>query len=266
LNDAQPTTTAVTLDDGAVTHLDRWGESGPLLLCVHGMTSSRKSWERLALHLADRYRVVAYDQRGHGDSSGVTGPMTLARAQRDCENVVAHMCETPFALIGHSWGGAVVLLCGRRAPVEKIVAIDPMLRQCDDRWYSEFLEELAPLFALEGEARAEKVRHEYAQWPQIDRERKVHAVATMDARPIERLRDENSLSDWDLRATLVRYPRPLLVAVAQQSESIISASDLQLVRERGGPNVQTVVFENQGHSLHRTDFERFVRVLEEFLS
>lgn len=265
MNDVQPETTAVMLDDGVLTQLDRWGASGPLLLCVHGMTSSRKSWERLALRLADRYRVVAYDQRGHGDSSGVTGPMTLARAQRDCENVVAHLREMPLALIGHSWGGAVVIRSGRTMPVEQVVAIDPMLRQCDDRWYAEFLDELAPLFALEGEARAQKVRHEYAQWPQIDRERKVHAISTMDAGPIERLRDENSSSDWDLRETLARYPRRLLVAVAQQSESIINAPDLELLRDRGGPNVQAIVFENQGHSLHRTDFDRFVRVLEEFL-
>jgi pimeloyl-ACP methyl ester carboxylesterase len=265
VNDLQSETLQIALDDGAMTHVDRWGNAGPLLVCVHGMTSSRKSWERLALQLADRYRVVSYDQRGHGDSSQIVGPMTLARGRRDLENVVTALGETPYALLGHSWGGAVVLLGGRTIPVAKVVAIDPMLRQCSDLWYAEFLDDLAPIFALQGEARAAKVRADYAQWPEIDRERKIHAVATMDAGPVARLRDENAPTDWDLRITIADYPRPLLMAIADQSESIIEAADLELIRTRGGMNVQTIVFENQGHSLHRTDFEHFMQVLGGFL-
>ncbi|HEY5256764.1 MAG TPA: alpha/beta hydrolase [Candidatus Baltobacteraceae bacterium] len=255
----------VALDDGATAQLDRWGERGPLLLCVHGMTSSRKSWERVARHLADRYRVVAYDQRGHGDSSGVCGPMTLARATRDLENVAGALGEVPYALIGHSWGGAVVILGGRSMAVRKVVAIDPMLRQRDDRWYAEFLEDLAPIFALQGAERAAKVRAEYADWPEIDRERKVHAVATMDAGPIQRLRDENPAATWDLRETIAAYPKPLLLAMADQTQSIVSADDLDLVRERGGNHVRVAIFEGQGHSLHRTAFDAFVSDLDAFL-
>ncbi|HVS45161.1 MAG TPA: alpha/beta hydrolase [Verrucomicrobiae bacterium] len=260
-----PQTETLTLDDGAITHVDFWGERGPTLLCVHGMTSSRKSWELLGLHLADRYRVVAYDQRGHGDSAGVAGPMTLARAQRDLENVAAYLDETPFALLGHSWGGAVVLLAGRSLSVEKVVAIDPMLHQAENRWYAEFLGDLAAIFAVSGQARADKVREEYAQSSQRDGERKVHAVATMDAGVIERLRDENAPADWDLRETVSAYPRPLLVAVAGSAESIIDPADLALLQARGGENVRVVVFDGQDHSLHRTDFEHFTTVLDEFL-
>jgi len=148
----------VTLDDGAQTTVERWGEAGPIVLCVHGMTSSRKSWERTALHLRGRFRVVSYDQRGHGDSSGVTGPMTIERAVRDLENVVASLGETPHALLGHSWGGAVVILAGRSLPVRRVVAIDPGLRQLPQQWYREMLEEIAPTFALQGAARDAYVR------------------------------------------------------------------------------------------------------------
>jgi len=45
-------TVTVALGDGKSTRADQWGESGPVLLCVHGITSSRRSWERFAQHFA----------------------------------------------------------------------------------------------------------------------------------------------------------------------------------------------------------------------
>ena len=118
----------VHFDDGKATKLDEWGESGPVIVCVHGISSSRKSWERLAQHLGASYRIFAYDQRGHGDSAKVTGPMTLERSVRDLEAVIATIDAPIHALIGHSWGGAVVLLGGRRVETTRVVAIDPMIR------------------------------------------------------------------------------------------------------------------------------------------
>jgi pimeloyl-ACP methyl ester carboxylesterase len=255
----------VDLDDGASTLVERWGREGPLVLCIHGMTSSRKSWERTALHLRGRYRVAAYDQRGHGDSSAVTGPMTLERSVRDLENVAQSLGEMPHALIGHSWGGAVAILGGRRLSVGRVVAIDPAVRHLSADWYAGLLEEMAPTFALHGDARAALVRRDYADWPEIDRERKVHAVATMTAEPLERLRDENRAEDWDLIPALRGYPKPLLVAVADPAESIVSAEDLASMRRGGGRDVEVTVFEGEGHNLHRMAFERFARELDRFL-
>jgi len=256
----------IILDDGAQTTLERWGEAGPLVLCVHGMTSSRKSWERSALHLRDRFRVVAYDQRGHGDSAGVTGPMTIARAVRDVENVVAALGETPYALLGHSWGGAVAILAGRSLPVARVVAIDPMLRQLSRQWYREMLEEVAPIFALHGAARDAYVREDYAAWPEIDRERKVHAVANMTLAPLHGLRDENDERTWDLLPALVDYPAPLLLAIADPDETIVAPADLAAVERDAGDAVKIVVFKGEGHNLHRMAFDRFAAELDAFLA
>ena len=256
----------VTLDDGAQTTVERWGEAGPIVLCVHGMTSSRKSWERTALHLRDRFRVVAYDQRGHGDSSGVAGPMTIERGVRDLENVAASLGEAPFALLGHSWGGAVVILAGRSLPVERVVAIDPGLRQLPQQWYREMLEEIAPMFALHGAARDAYVREDYAAWPEIDRERKVHAVATMTLAPLHGLRDENDGESWNVLPALVDYPKPLLLAIADPEETIVAPSDLATVARDGGDEVKIVTFKGEGHNLHRMAFDRFATELDRFLA
>ena len=256
----------VTLDDGAQTILERFGSQGPVMLCVHGMTSSRKSWERFALHYADRARVYAYDQRGHGDSAGVTGPMTLHRALLDLYNVMDAMPDSVDTLVGHSWGGAVTILGGRRFDVRRIVAVDPMIRQAGDPWYDEFISELRALFANKGDARDAKIQEEYTQlgWGEIDVERKKHAVRNMTTIPIERLRTDNPAETWDLRRDLEDYPKPLLLAMADASESIVPLEDLKYVREHGGPNVAIRVFEGQGHNLHRTAFEQFIREVDVF--
>lgn len=257
----------VALDDGAQTTLERWGERGPVILAVHGMTSSRKSWERFALQYQDRYRIYAYDQRGHGDSADVTGPMTLHRALLDLYNIMEAIPDPVDVLMGHSWGGAVAILGGRRFDVRCVVAVDPMIRQADLPWYDEFLDDLKSLFAHKGAARDAKVEEEYRTlgWGDVDVERKKHAVRNMTAVPIERLRDENPPETWDLRRDLESYPKPLLLAMADASESIVPIEDLKYVRERGGPNVAIRVFEGQGHNLHRTDFERFTKELDTFL-
>jgi non-heme chloroperoxidase len=254
----------VRLDDGALTTLERWGERGPVMLCVHGMTSSRKSWERFALHYADRYRVYAYDQRGHGDSAALTGPMSLHRCLLDLYNVMEAIPERIEVLAGHSWGGAVAILGGRRFDVGGIVAVDPMIRQAGNAWYDEFLADLRALFAHKGTARDAKVEEEYRSqgWDEMDVERKKHAVRNMTAAPIERLRDDNPPKSWDLRGDLENYPKPLLLVMAGAQESIVTLEDLKTVRERGGPNVAIRVFEDQGHNLHRTAFERFTKEMD----
>lgn len=257
----------VKLDDGAETILERWGHGGPLVLAVHGMTSSRKSWERFAQHYEDRYRIYAYDQRGHGDSANVNGPMTLHRALLDLYNVMDALPEPVDTLAGHSWGGAVAILGGRRFDVRRVVAVDPMIRQADSPWYDEFIAELKAQFAHKGDARDAVVEEQYTAlgWGPIDVERKKHAVRHMTIQPIERLRDENPPETWDLRRDLEDYPKPLLLAMADPSESIVRLGDLKYVREKGGPNIAIRVFERQGHNLHRTSFDQFIRELDVFL-
>ena len=254
----------VTLDDGATTTVEQWGTAGPVILCVHGMVSSRRSWLRLAERFADRFRIVAYDQRGHGDSSPVAGPMTLERGVRDAQNVAAAIGEADV-VVGHSWGGAIAIRAGESIDVRGVVAIDPMIVQVSRDWYDEYLEELEAAFVPTGDARDAAVRAEYAQWHPTDVDGKVHAVRTMTTRPIAGLRDENPSTEWDLRADIARYSKPLLLAMAGRDGSIVPDEVMDDVMGHHPPVVQIEAFEGAGHNPHRTDFETFAVVFEEFV-
>jgi pimeloyl-ACP methyl ester carboxylesterase len=252
----------IDLGDGVSTTLEQWGDSGPGILCVHGIASSRKSWVRTAETLAANYRVFAYDQRGHGDSAGVAGPMTHAQSVRDLLAVERAIDGDVFALIGHSWGGAIVLRGGHEIPGVRVIAIDPMIHQAPGAWASDFVEDLVPLLALPLGEREAAIREMFAGSAPVEIDAKVHALRAMTIDPIVALGAENGADagQWDLREIVRNYPRPLSLLLADPLDSVVFPDDVAFVRAHGGPNVTIVVFEGEGHTLHRSAFERFAAV------
>lgn len=54
--------------DGLTFHYVDWCGSGAPLVMLHGLSGHARTWDHTAAALGDRYRVLALDQRGHGDS------------------------------------------------------------------------------------------------------------------------------------------------------------------------------------------------------
>jgi pimeloyl-ACP methyl ester carboxylesterase len=264
---AASTTRTIALGDGDVTTLEQWGESGPAVVCVHGIGSSRKDFVRLAEALSGSYRVFAYDQRGHGDSAGVTGPMSHEQLVRDLATVTDAIGGGVFALIGHSWGGAMVIKGGRRLDVARVIAIDPLIREAKGAWAADFVDDLVPLFALPPAEREAHIRAMFDGANPVDIDGKVHAMRSMTIAPIVALGADNDADagGWDLTADVRTYPKPLLLMVADPSESVVSPDDLAYVRANGGTNVSIDVFEGEGHTLHRSAFDRFAGSAGAFL-
>jgi len=258
---------SIDLGDGDTTTLEQWGESGPALLCVHGIGSSRKSWVRTAEAFGDSYRVFAYDQRGHGDSAAIGGPMTHAQSVRDLLAVARAIDGEVFALIGHSWGGTIVLAGGHDVACTHVVAIDPMIHYAGGQWAADFAADLEPLFARPLSEREGVIREMFAGLPPVEIDAKVHALRHMSIEPVVALGTDNGADagDWDLRETVRAYPKPLLLLLADPSDSVVSAEDAAFVHENGGENLTLEVFAGEGHALHRTAFERFAASVRDFL-
>jgi pimeloyl-ACP methyl ester carboxylesterase len=255
------------LSDGAETTVERWGDRGPIVAGVHGLGASRLGWARIAEHLADRYRLVAYDQRGHGDSS-VRGPMTFERGVRDLEEVVASLGEPVRALVGHSWGGAVVVAGGRRVGVDRVAAIDPMLRVERGVWSGSVMREYTKICGQTLEEREASIRASFAALPEIEVESKLHATRRLTLEPVAALGTDNAIDEggWDFRELVRDYPKPLLIALADPQRSVVPELEREEYRSGGGPNVRIEVFAGASHSLQRDAFDRFIPVLEDFLA
>lgn len=53
------------------------GATGPPLVLVHGAWADQRDWELVVPHLAQRFRVLTYDRRGHSQSEAAAGPGSL---------------------------------------------------------------------------------------------------------------------------------------------------------------------------------------------
>lgn len=108
-------------------HLD-WGSADrPTILLVHGSRLHAHVWNDFCRRFHDRYRIVAVDQRGHGDSGWCADRnYTLEDFYQDLRAVVAERNLQRFTLIGHSLGGRVSMLFAERHPerVERLVLVD----------------------------------------------------------------------------------------------------------------------------------------------
>lgn len=255
------------LSDGATTTVQQWGEYGPLVVAVHGVGSSRRGWTRLAEYLAPKLRFAAYDQRGHGDSS-VNAPMTLARSVGDLRDVVASLGEPVQALLGHSWGGAVVVAAAGDLDVTRVVALDPMLRVAEGVWSSNVIAEYRRLAAQTTAEREAGIRTSYAALPQVELDAKLHATRRFRFDALVAIGTENRIDegDWDLHPLVRGYPKPLLLALADPKRSALLEDERDEIRAAGGANVRVEVFPGAGHSLQRDAFDRVAPVLEAFLS
>lgn len=80
----------------------------PLVL-LHGGLGCRNDFLPLANMLADKYRLIAIDTRGHGRSTLGTRPMTYHQLEQDIATVLETLALTKAAIIGHSDGAIVAL-------------------------------------------------------------------------------------------------------------------------------------------------------------
>lgn len=111
--------------------LCEWGpESGPTVVCVHGLLDHGAAWEAVAQPLAAAgYHVVAPDLRGHGrsDHVGVGGSYQLLDFVSDLDGVMRALNVNAITLVGHSMGSSVALLYAAARPqqIAQLVLIEP---------------------------------------------------------------------------------------------------------------------------------------------
>jgi long-chain acyl-CoA synthetase len=96
------------------------------IVFIHGFGGKAEQWQYQMQKFAMDNRVIALDLRGHGLSDKPTAGYDMSRLQLDLETVLAQLkVSTPFVLVGHSFGGAVVTDYALNHPdhVEKLILI-----------------------------------------------------------------------------------------------------------------------------------------------
>ena len=105
-----------------------WGPddpAAPVVLAVHGITATHRSWPLVAAALP-HCRVVAPDLRGRGRSAGLPPPYGLARHAEDLEAVLDRLGVEEATVVGHSMGAFVAVSLAARvgARARGLVLVD----------------------------------------------------------------------------------------------------------------------------------------------
>lgn len=99
--------------DGTRLYVDVVGnDSRPTIVFAHGYALGHRVWHFQRRDLSDEFRIVTYDQRGHGASEeAVSGDYSIEALGRDLSAVLESTVQRdePVLVVGHSMGGMTLL-------------------------------------------------------------------------------------------------------------------------------------------------------------
>jgi 3-oxoadipate enol-lactonase len=105
------------MSDGTALHYRfDGGAARPVLMLSNSVGSTLEVWDPQMAALSEHFRVLRYDNRGHGASDVPPGPYAMARIGRDAQELIEGLQLAPLAFCGLSLGGMVGMWLGANAP------------------------------------------------------------------------------------------------------------------------------------------------------
>jgi len=103
--------------NGIRHHYLDWGnETKPPLLLLHATGLCAFPWKPIAKGLAENFHVMAFDQRGHGDTGPSVCGYTFHLLGEDLAAIIQECGWTNPCIVGHSAGGLVTLIAASLLP------------------------------------------------------------------------------------------------------------------------------------------------------
>lgn len=225
------------LVSGARIYYEEAGNpQGPPLVLLHGGLSTIAEFNGILPELAQRFRVIGIDSRGHGASTLGPGALTYERIQLDVEELLAHLGVTEPILLGSSDGGTVGyrVAAGTKIRVQKLITVGA-------HWHVHCTEPLRDLFlSVTAVGWAAKFPDGFRMYQRLN-----------PAPDFKRL-VESTVAMW-LDATPSGYPAEQIagiscpvLAIRGQDDHLASARDLDEVIVRV-PRAELVTVPNAGH-------------------
>ncbi len=97
----------------------------PIVL-LHGLGATADTWRLVAQDLCHNHLVVAFDQRGHGESEKPSTGYDLPTIAEDAIQGMAALGLGQVALVGHGWGARVALVMAAQHPalISHLILVD----------------------------------------------------------------------------------------------------------------------------------------------
>jgi len=246
-----------------------WGRaSDPLLVVLHGGGANAHWWDHIAPALSERFRVVALDFRGHGDSE-YPEELVVGGFNDDLEGLLSQLGNPGVVLVGHSMGGNVALDHATRHPEVRGLVLVDIARGASRR--SRRTARLALSLKRSYASREEAVsRYRFLPDAKHATERLRGAIAEHSVREQP---DGRFGFKFDPRwFGIPSRPRPdldglscaTLLVRGSESALLTAAGARDLIDQLPGAHLE--VIEGAGHHVHLDRPEAFISALRAFLS
>jgi pimeloyl-ACP methyl ester carboxylesterase len=240
----------LTIDGTRLSYLS-WGESGRPLVLLHGITSSARTWWRLAPALvAQGHHVYAFDMPGHGESDEISDhhiPFIASLIAR----AVRQIGLEQSVLIGHSWGGITSLTLANGPDAElfsRVVLIDPAVR-IDPANGEERLVSFLNGVGEPPEVTEPMVRANNPDWHDCDVAWKLEAFVQCRANAVRGLFLHSGA--WDASDEFSKLTLPTLLLVADDAYTVIPADLRAKIQASLPAQAHYLAIPNTTHNMFR---------------
>ncbi|MEX2206923.1 MAG: alpha/beta hydrolase [Myxococcota bacterium] len=282
----QPRSIRLPGTHGLDLHALEWSREGTLLLFLHGFSNDAHVWDWVAPVVAPHYRVVALDQRGHGDSGGdPEGRYDHETMARDANAAIESLGVSRVVIVGHSLGGRVAMRFAGLFPekLAGLVIVDSApdldargttrisldVQQQDwsfasvadyervlQRQYAATKPEILAKLAVHWTRKRDDGRYELRLDPGFMKARK--GISAEDAKAWS---EQEAKQLW---AALAKLPCPALVVRGAASD-VMSAEVADKMADEVIPNAKLETVARAGHSVMLDNPEAFEKVLTAFV-
>jgi 3-oxoadipate enol-lactonase len=238
------------------------------VVLLHGLGSSCRDWEFQEVALEERYRVVAIDLPGHGESTISRGPVTIEGMAADVAALLSEIDAGPAHVVGLSLGACVALRLGLQAPaqVRTLTLVNPFARvqPSGPRDVGRLLVRLTMLGVAPMRLVGAHVARSLFPWPE-QRALYEAAVASLGATSRRGYAAAlRALAQFDARGQLAAIRRPTLVVAGDRDGMIPLTPKVRLAAAI--PGARIVVVPASGHATPYDQPATFNRILLEFLA
>jgi pimeloyl-ACP methyl ester carboxylesterase len=220
----------ITPINGVKLYWELNGEAGDPLVLVHGSWGDHYGWAQIVPALAESFRVLTYDRRGHSQSERPMAQGSVRQDVADLAALIEHLGLAPAHILGNSFGGSIALrLAGERPDLIRSLLVHepPLFALIVDPAAKQVLESLQERIAVvidlleKGESEV-GARHfietiafgpgAWAELPAEVRQTFIFNAATF----LDEARDSEALL-LDL-AALATFSKPTLLTQGEQSQ------------------------------------------------
>lgn len=118
-----------TLDGVAIRYLSAGSTANPVLLLIPGWAQTAIQWRKQISYFSAKYRVIAIDNRGFGDSDKPEWGYRITRLAADLNEVILQLDLKDAILCGHSMGCSIIwahwdTFTSSRSRISRLILVD----------------------------------------------------------------------------------------------------------------------------------------------